>query len=180
MKSIQSFFNPIPFLVLFIFFSITNTALCAISNKAQIEAVFIEKFTRFITWPNKITTFNLCVYNNDTFSNALQTIYKTRKIKEKSVNVKNILEPFDNNNYQSCNLLYISTDDEQELQKILHLIEQKPILTISSHKNFAKIGTMINFTKSNNHIQFELNVKNLDVSHIQMSSMLLNAAKIRY
>ena len=67
---------------------------------------------------------------------------------------------------------------KNKLHKIISLTRDKPILTISDAKGFAKNGDLMDFYTHDNLIRFEVNEKAVRESGLSMSYLLLKVARI--
>lgn len=151
-------------------------------HEYKLKAVFLERFTRFIDWPetknpdNNSESFVIAVIGNPQFANLLSNIYQKKNIQGKQVIIQNIdqIEKMDN-----PNLLYIAPHTNQKLAVILEQARRTPILTIADTDGFAKKGVMINFYMSKkNKIRFEINERAVKDSGLHISYKLLSVAKI--
>ena len=146
-----------------------------------VKAVFLERFTRFVEWPpeaainDKLQPFIIAVIGKNPFGTKLNTIYSTRKIRDKKVKIIYISNV---NEIVGCHLLFVSESEKNELHKIISLTRDKPILTIGDAKGFAKNGGLMNFYTLDNLIRFEVNEKAVRESGLSMSYLLLKAARI--
>jgi len=164
------------FLVLFL----PGIAL-AQASEYNVKAVFLERFTRFIEWPEESDVndtsqpFILGVIGENSFGSKLEQIYSKQKIKDKKVEIRYIS---DINEIPGCNLLFISKSEKKALSKILSLTRERQILTIGDTKNFGERGVLINFYIVGNKIRFEINESEARNSGLFISYRLLNLAKI--
>ena len=146
-----------------------------------LKAAFLERFTRFVDWPvesgiaDTSNSFVLGVIGKNPFGAILERVYSTQKIKNKKVKILHISNP---NEIHGCNLLFISESKKKELDKILSLTKNKPILTVSDTKGFAKEGVLINFYLAGNKVRFEINESAVRTSGLSMSYLLLKSARI--
>jgi YfiR/HmsC-like len=155
------------------------------SLKAQVsyndvKAVFIERFTRFIDWPDEQTiknadNFIITVIDDADFYNTLTSVYENVKIKNKKVDVRQISDLKD---IKGCQLLFIGSSQKKNLDAITKIAGEKDILTLSAGEGFAKQGTHINFFLKNNQVRFEVNEELLKESGFKVSYLLLNVARI--
>lgn len=148
----------------------------------SLKAVFLERFTRFIAWPeedlteNSIKPFVICVTGNLPFSELLQNIYQNQKIKDKTVIVQNINST---SAIKNCHMLFISRDSQLSLSEILKQTESLPVLTVSDIDGYARQGVMINFFISRKQkIRFEINEFSIKNSDLYISYKLLSVARI--
>ena len=151
------------------------------ATEYKLKAAFLERFTRFVEWPENTAfsdntkPFIITVIGESPFSNALDDLYTSHKIKNKKVRINYITDITD---IDSCHILFISSSLESSLEKILAYTKTKPILTISDHDGFASRGVIINFFIADNKVRFEINEKALKQSKLYMSYLLLNVATI--
>jgi len=146
-----------------------------------LKAVYIEKFSRFVTWPEECCMddpdkpFVISVIGKTPLYKNLEQIYSMQKINNKKVEIKKI-----NNLYEieNSHILVIAESERKNLQNILALTEKLPVLTISDSPNFAKEGVLINFFEEKNKLKFEVNETAVIKSPLQMSFYLMNSAKI--
>ncbi len=148
----------------------------------SLKAVFLERFTRFIDWPdrnpseNRLNPFIISVVGNRKFSALLREIYQTQKIQGKKV----IIQDIDNSEgIKNSHILFISHIPEEALDEILTQVKDIPVLTISDSSGFAEQGVMINFFMSKKQkIRFEINELAIKESDLYISYKLLSVAKI--
>lgn len=146
-----------------------------------LKAVYLEKFSRFVTWPeecnmdNPEKPFVISVIGKTPLYKNLEQIYSMQKINNKKVVIKKI-----NNIYEieNSHILVIAESERKNLQNILALTEKLPVLTVSESPNFGKEGVLINFFEEKNKLKFEVNETAVIKSPLQMSFYLMNSAKI--
>lgn len=150
-------------------------------SEYQIKAIFLERFTRFIEWPNSSgisdtsTSFIIAVIGDNPFGSILEQTYAKKKIRNKKVEIRYISAPDDIADYH---ILFISSSNESILSEILSRTRNKSILTVGDTEGFAEKKVHINFFLSGNKIKFEINEKAVHESGLVMSYRLLNLAKI--
>jgi len=146
----------------------------------RVKAAFIEKFTRFIEWPESIDraegeTFHICVIGNGRILDPLNQLALTTSIKNKSIVIRVLDRP---ERVRHCELIYLSTSNRTIVDAILNVTRDKPILTVGDARGLAKQGIMINFFESSNRLRFEINIDAVKQSGFLISSRLLKVAKI--
>ena len=150
-------------------------------SDASIKAIFIEKFTSYISWPenSKINDtsedIKIYVFGESDFYDVLKNIYANRKINGRDVIVKNI---FDIDEVDDCHILFIPQCGKLKLQEILKITDKKPILTISDTRDYAETGVLINFTIVENKVHFEINRSSVEKSGLKFDFRLINIATI--
>ena len=151
------------------------------SDEYIIKAAMLEKFTRFVEWPQNTVesdsnkSFIIVVIGKNPFGQMLDDFYDEIKIKNKKVIIKTISSV---DNIKDCHLLFICTSEKISLSKILERIKSKPILTVADTRGFAHKGVHINMYNTTDKIRFEINETAVRQSELTMSYLLLHAAKI--
>lgn len=155
--------------------------ISAQTNEYMLKGVFIEKFTNFIEWPKTSSvpdttqSFVIAVLGKNPFGNILNNIYQHQKIYNKTVIIDYSPNLDQLDQYQ---ILFIAGSEKNKLPLILKSVKGKPILTISDTEGFAQTGVMINFYIDGDNVRFEINENELLRSHIKVSHLLFNVAKI--
>jgi len=150
-------------------------------TETEIKAVYLEKFTRFLEWPedsalsDTAQPFVLCVLGENPFDNILDEVYKKNKIKNRKVEITYFSDPVQ---ITECDLLYISASEKDNLLSILSQINEKPILTVSDSKGFAEDGVHINLYRQNNRLYYEINESALAKTGFSVWAQLLSSARI--
>jgi hypothetical protein len=151
------------------------------SRESLLKAGYIEKFTHFVQWPDakdynvSDDTFSITVIGKNTFGSDLEDLFGKTKVKNNSVKISYIssIEEITN-----CMILFISSSEKSDLEKILKYTTGKPILTISDSKGFGITGVIINMFSEGGYIKYEINRRTLEKSGLKINSLLLNYAVI--
>jgi hypothetical protein len=151
------------------------------TRESLIKAGYIEKFTHFVDWPgptiqnDSASIFTIAVIGKNIFGEDLGDLFSKTKVKNRHVKIAYISSV---DEIQNCRILFISGSEKNNLEKILHYTNGKPILTISDSKGFGANGVIINMFSEGNHILYEVNQSSLEKSGLKINSLLLNYAKI--
>ncbi len=141
-------------------------AVCLLGQDKEylIKAVWLEKFSRYVTWPQEShmadtsTPFVLAVIGDTPFTKILEKVYGSgRKINKKEVKLVCLSSPEELKSLEECHLLFISPKVSRHLPVILAYLKNKPILTVGDTKGFARKGVHINFYYSGKQLRFEIN-----------------------
>jgi len=163
------------FRTVFLIFVVTSlsTQLLAVSE-TQIKAVFLEKFTHLIQWPeNNNSEFVICILNDDNFAQTLKKVYAEKDFHTKKVNIISVLNPKD---IPSCNLLFIGKNT-RNAKKITSSYAKKPILTVSDHKGFISDNVMITIYLNKKRFNYIINNKVAQEANVKISYLLLKSAQ---
>jgi hypothetical protein len=145
----------------------------------EVKAAFLLNFIRFVNWSDRTRgeTGNeliLGIVGEDRFGKALNLI-RGAEIKGKTLVVKNTV---DSNSLTSCDILFISSSEKDQLPSIMAAVKDLSVLTVSEIEGFAQRGGMINFIIVGNKIRFEINPDAAKQAGIHISSQLLQLAQI--
>lgn len=168
-------------LVIFIFsISYLNSEINS-AKEAHLVIAYIERCTRFVEWPensgiqNKDQPFKLCIYKSNPFDNEIFKSFQNQKIKEKKVEICIINKLSE---LKDCNLLFVPSSKDIELEEVIRYCQKSSILTFSYSHGFAAKGININFYLENKNLKFEINTNSVKKSDLKISHLLLDRAKI--
>lgn len=149
----------------------------AVASEYEVKAAFIYNFTRFVQWPQARASgpLDICVMGEDPFGSAIDAAVAGKSVGERAINVARV-EAIEE--AKACEVLFISSSQEGELEDILETLADAPVLTVGDMDDFAERGGMINLTKEGNHVRFEINVDALEDAGLRASSRLLRLATI--
>jgi len=145
----------------------------------DVKAAFLLNFIRFVNWSEqagggKGNELVLGIAGKDNFGNSLNLI-RGAQIKNRTLVVKNAV---DHNSLTSCDILFISSSEKDRLPSLMAALKDLPILTVSEIEGFAARGGMINFIIVENKVRFEINPDAAKQAGINISSQLLQLARI--
>lgn len=150
-------------------------------NEYLLKAVFLERFTRFVEWPqddsfnDDTKPFIIGVIKPGPFDSILAPIYKNQAIKGKPVKIRYIKKI---NEIHHCHMLFIGNTGFKKLKKIIKSVRFYPVLTVSDSKGYAKRGVHINmYIDEKKQIRFEINKKAVTQSGLAISYLLLKVSK---
>ena len=149
-------------------------------DDATLKAVFIERFTRFVEWPDASldtvsdSEFFICALGDDNFSRTVAKVYVNKKILDRRVVVKTVRV----SQISECHVLYLPTLGQTQLFDVLSRVKTRPVLTISDTQGYAQRGVQINFFYVNDQLRFEINEAAMRKANFQVSYKLLSYAVI--
>ena len=162
--------------------SCPGKASCGESPKPteyEVKAAYIYNFTKYVEWPSgsfqgRSKTIRVCVIGDDPFGSSL-TALNGKRVGKRSVRIRRNTSLHD---VRSCEILFISGSEEENLDQIMKAINGSLVLTIGDSEGFARKGVMINFYMENNKVRFEINPKAAMRAGLRISSNLLRIARI--
>ena len=134
----------------------------------------IAKFTRWpdVTWARPTEPLHLCFYDPDGADSELQGLQK-KKVNGHPIEV---LKPEKEGDFKQCHVLYIDTKERHRYRYLLSLIDQQRVLVISDDSPFFDYGGLINLVEKEQRLRFEVNMQQLALSELKLSSKLLKLA----
>lgn len=148
-------------------------------NEYLLKSVFMERFTRFVQWPEpfieKDQHFIIGVIGPNPFDDILQTVFSRQPIKGKPVDIRLLNKLSD---IPGCHMLFIGKTSHQSLSDIVNYSRNFPVLTVSDNKGYAGRGVHINMYVENEQIRFEINNESASDSNLNISYLLLKLARI--
>lgn len=151
----------------------------SVYDEYSVKAAYLYNFAKFVKWPAEMFAdpslpLTICIFGRDPFGSSLDIV------KDKTVMGKKLLI----NRYtrieelKDCHIMFISPSEEKNLSIILEKVKDMHILTVSDMDGFAQRGGTINLIRIKNKIHFEINIDAAQRSGLQISSRLLQLAKI--
>ncbi len=146
-------------------------------SEAQVKAEFVERFTRFIEWPeppSADSAFVVCVWGESPLGEQLEQLTR-RKIQNRAVQLKR-LRDYEGPN--GCHILYLAPGARDQVARIAEGLRGKPILSVGDAAGFAEQGLVINlFVDEAAHVRFEINPEAVHASGLKISAKLMTLAK---
>lgn len=143
----------------------------------QVEAAYLYNFGKFVTWPPDRTSdadqFRICVLGKDPFGSVLDSTVTGERIGGRQITVQRITRV---QQAAPCNILFVSSSEEDNLRPVLEEANRLHILTVSDLKRFTQRGGVIGLSVQEERVRFEVNRKAAERSHLQLSSELLKVA----
>ena len=141
----------------------------------DVKAAFLYNFLPFIEWPATVKrsdTLRVCVMAEppalNAFSELSGQLAAGRKIDAVHLSPGNGLGP--------CHVLFIGSQAERDLPRIMKALEGTSVLTVGDTAGFARQGVIINFYLQNKKVRFEINAAAARRAGIAISSKLLKLA----
>jgi len=139
-------------------FSNSHNAYAIQASEYEVKAAYIYHFTQFIQWPESAfdeatSTFNICLMGGNPFGGALSPIFK----RHYNGHPFSLIFPADPTVIHKCHILYLDNLPPSRESQIISLIEDKPVLIISSNPGFVEQGGNIGFVSINNSVRFAIN-----------------------
>jgi hypothetical protein len=154
--------------------------IVAAPSEYEIKAAFLYNFANFVEWPPKAQadangTIIIGILGDDPFGSTLEQIIANKTINGHRIEIKRFKSLRE---LKPCHILFINSSEDNRLEKILNIVEDWHVLTVSEIDGFTKNGGIINFYVENKRVRFEINTDNAKKMGLKISSKLLKLAKI--
>ena len=137
----------------------------------ELQAELLYNFADYVKWPDYFSkTKNLCVVEDNPVLPYLYNI-----LREKNKNII-LVRKHENDYLEDCTILFVNNYYDGYVERLLHRVKGKPILTFSNIKNFAHSGGIVQFTLRNNRVEFIINVEEMKNSQIKIDNSILSIA----
>lgn len=145
-------------------------------DEGAVKTALAYNFARFITWPENdtINEIKFCVFDNDLLLKNFLSL-GGRSIDGRIVSVSHVDLKDD---LRSCQVLFIDSRDRQQVSLAIAKVADWPVLTVGQLPDFIDLGGVINLYRENGKIRFAIGLKSAERSRLQVSSRLLQVAKV--
>lgn len=147
------------------------------ASESQVKAAYLYNFGKFVTWPNDLSkssdAFEICVLGKDPFGAILDDTVQGDKINGKKIEILRLSRPQE---MSGCNILFVSSSEENHLPGIVAEAQRMHVLTVSDMPHFAERGGTIGLVNQEDRIRFEVNRTRAEQCHLGLSSELLKVA----
>lgn len=151
-----------------------------ISTEYKVKAVFLFNFTSFVEWPADVfpqadAPLVIAVVGTDPFGEYLDETVKGENVNGHPLVVRRFHTVSE---IDSCHILYVNTEEKDQLKQIFEYAQARHILTVGDTPNFAKQGGMIRFFPEQNKTRIRINLTSVKGADLKVSSKLLRLAEI--
>lgn len=164
--------------LLAILLAVTTATLACAQGRSEyvVKAAYIYNFAKFVEFPpNSVgARFVIGVIGANPFEDELSAQFNGKQVGGRTVIVKRLdsLQAA-----KSCDIVYISSSEDQRVDDIVSILKGLPVLTIADTAGYVSRGVMINMSVENNRIRFDVNLSSSRNSRLVMSSRMLSLAK---
>ena len=148
-----------------------------------IKAGLVMRFLKFVDWPEESHRDRIVigVVGRDTgivelFERLIEKRGKHKIIRGKELVIQDFGRFKKDLTFDGCDLLFIGSTEKRHLEKILKLLDQSQVLTISEIDGFLETGGMINLKLEKEKVIYEINQTQARKHGLRVSSHLLGRA----
>lgn len=152
----------------------------------RVRVALLYNFLKFVNWPDDVSPVksgkaNVCIIGDKGFSTYFVHFISLSNVHRQSPAI-NIREA--DNNLESCHIIFVGNNEENDLGTLLAQTKHSHILSISEKKGFADNGGVIEIVRvdksvglfSKDKINLRINLKNATDNGLLIDARLLQIA----
>jgi hypothetical protein len=146
-------------------------------EEQTVLAALALNIVRFTTWSPEAqltATINFCVVGDNVVQQSFVSI-DGKAVGDKALHIINLSRL---QNFEQCDVLYISELKQAILRQVFVEIKKLPLLTIGEGFDFAEQGGMVGMENVNGKIDLLVNLPAAREANLNISARLLKLAKI--
>jgi hypothetical protein len=149
-------------------------------DEYSVKAFFLYNFARYVDWPAESfkgpgDPITICILGQNPFGGALDQATTGKAVGGRPFVVRQIA---DIERPCRCQILFVNASDRKRVRATTADLKETGVLTVGETPGFAADGGVINFTREDGKVRFEINVEAAGREHLHISSKLLNLAHI--
>jgi hypothetical protein len=150
------------------------------TGEYQVKAAFIYNFTQFVEWPANAFTaddapFIVAIVGEDPFKGALEQLMNDKHVGSRSIVIKHFSSV---DQIGRCQLLFVPTAENREVDAISDRIGKNPVLTVGETDVMMAAGGAIRLFLDDGRMRFQLNPDALASARLKASAKLMKLARI--
>ncbi len=150
------------------------------SSEYRLKLAFLYNVAQFVQWPadaftNPSAPLTICVVGENPFAGDIERGLRGRSVGGHPVELRQ-LSPHDDP--RTCQLIFVRANETKSVARIFAASRGSSMLTVGEAAGFAQRGGIINLTREQNNLRFEVNIDEAAQTRLKISSKLLSLAKI--
>ena len=149
-------------------------------SEYEVKAVILVNFLKYVTWPTDAFSNDdaiaIGILGENPFGGIFQAL-QGQSVAGRRLDVRRFSEFDDKAGLLQCNLVYIGSSDRKYVKRILEILADRSILTVSESNHFVTDGGMISLFTQNNRIRFDINQQAATNVGLEIGSELLRNAR---
>ncbi len=134
-------------------------------------------FAKFIEWPaseSRRQAIVLGVVGDDPFGSVLERTLRGRTVRGRKFQIKRFPGI---RNLELCQILFVNLADKKQLEAVLSVVKDTPVLTVGESKDFMRLGGVVRLVLENERVRFDVNADAAEQAGLKISSQLLKLAR---
>jgi hypothetical protein len=147
-------------------------------SEYQIKAAFVYNFAKFVKWPPQAfagpdSPIVIGVLGENVFGDELERTVRNKTFNNRSFQLQEFHSVAEATH---CQILFISTSEQERLPQILSALRGTSVLTVGEMDHFIDAGGMINFVIEENRVHFQISNEAAEKAGLTISPKLLSLA----
>jgi hypothetical protein len=160
--------------------STEHRAACQPVDAAQLKAVFVVNFLRFVEWPSANVApapapLVVAVLGDRTLIDSLREYASGQSVSGHAIEVKAVERPED---ARGAHVLFIGSSESGNVPAIVKMAETSALLTIGDTDGYARAGVILNLYTVDQRVRIEANPAAATRTGLRLSAHLLRIARI--
>lgn len=147
-------------------------------RELQIKAAYLYHFAKFVQWPveSPASPLVICVIGRAPlpFTTALAGL-AGKMVRNRRIAITYLGRIED---LAACDVLFVSSTEKANAERIVAAVGSRPILTVSDQKGFVGAGGIIGFVQERDRVRFQINQRASQRSNLRISAQLLKLATL--
>jgi YfiR/HmsC-like len=145
----------------------------------QVKAAFLEKFGKFVEWPDNVFATStspvvIGIFIDDPFGSALKSLAGADTINGRPIEIRDIKNLSE---LKDCHVVFIPASAKASEPDALAAVAGQPVLTVGETDEFYNDGGMIQFIIQNKQVHFRIRNEAARAAGLKISSKLLILAR---
>jgi len=161
-------------------------------DEYEIKAGFLYNFALYTTWVegafddreegDVLAPLVIAVVGKDPFKRHLDEVAR-HEVKDRAIRLRRFAdleafgEAFDEDIFR-CHMLFAGRTLEGDVEKLVELLEEEPVFTVSDLYDFTRRGGVARFLVESGNVKIEINTDAARRAGLQISSQLLKLVTI--
>jgi hypothetical protein len=150
------------------------------NSEYRLKLAFLYNFAQFVQWPadafrDSGAPLTICVAGENPFQGEIERSLRGRTVGGHPVELRKLNLHEDPH---ACQMIFVRATEKNSTSRILANSKGSSTLTVGEAKGFAERGGIINLTREENKLRFEVNINAAAQTKLKISSKLLALAKI--
>lgn len=150
------------------------------ATEDDIRAAMVTHLPLFVEWPAEKTDhahpeFHVCLLGSDPIAPTLEAAFHKAATSPIPVVISHVAVT---DKLDQCHLLYIGASARGNFSRLLPVLMQSSVLTVSERPIAGAAGEVIGLPLEENHIRVEINLAVAQSSKLTISSRLLSLASV--
>jgi uncharacterized protein DUF4154 len=139
------------------------------------RAAVLVNVAKFVDWTSlgpQANGFVIAVAADEGFAGALTAVTRGARLHERDIRVRRLGAQED---HCACQVLFVSAQEESRSAALLH-VSRIGVLTIGETAAFLREGGIVRVYREDDRLRFQISMKSVEGSGLQISSRLLSLA----